>query len=71
MQLMALGIVPDDPDSVAKAFVDLKTELDKEKTARIAAQIKMDMLTQVVKDQKMLANSLPLKSPLSKTRLNT
>jgi hypothetical protein len=71
MQLMALGIVPDDPDSVAKAFVDLKTELDKEKTARIAAQIKMDMLTQVVKDQKTLANSLPLKSPLSKTRLNT
>jgi hypothetical protein len=71
MQLMALGIVPDDPDSVAKAFVDLKTELDKEKTARIAAQIKIDMLTQVVKDQKMLANSLPLKSPLSKTRLNT
>jgi hypothetical protein len=28
---MALGIVSSDPDSAAKAFVDLKTELDKEK----------------------------------------
>jgi hypothetical protein len=28
---MALGIVSGDPDSAAKAFVDLKTELDKEK----------------------------------------
>jgi hypothetical protein len=27
---MTLGIVPGDPDSAAKAFVDLKTELDKE-----------------------------------------
>jgi hypothetical protein len=32
---MALDIVPDDPDSAAKAFVDLKTELDQEKSARI------------------------------------
>jgi hypothetical protein len=28
---MALGIVPDDPNSAAKAFADLKIELDKEK----------------------------------------
>jgi hypothetical protein len=28
---MALGIVPGDPDSAAKAYVDLKIELDKEK----------------------------------------
>jgi hypothetical protein len=40
---MAHGIVPGDPDSTAKAFVDLKTELDKEKTARIAAQIIIDV----------------------------
>jgi hypothetical protein len=30
---MALGIVPDDSDSAAKAFADLKTKLDKEKAA--------------------------------------
>jgi hypothetical protein len=30
---MALGIIPSDPNSAAKAFADLKTELDKEKIA--------------------------------------
>jgi hypothetical protein len=29
---MALGINPGDPDWAAKAFIHLKTELDKEKT---------------------------------------
>jgi hypothetical protein len=33
-QLMALGVVPGDPDSAAKAFTNLKTELDKEKAAQ-------------------------------------
>jgi hypothetical protein len=32
---MALGIVPTDPNLAAKAFVNLKIELDKEKAARI------------------------------------
>jgi hypothetical protein len=32
-QLMALGIIPGDPDSAAKAFADLRDELAKEKTA--------------------------------------
>jgi hypothetical protein len=41
---MALGIIPSDPDSAAKAFTDLKTELDKEKTAQKAAQIEVDTL---------------------------
>jgi hypothetical protein len=36
---MALGIIPGDPDSAAKAFADTKTELDNEKTAEKAAQI--------------------------------
>jgi hypothetical protein len=35
---MALGIVPGDPDSAAKAFVDLKMELDKEKITWKAVQ---------------------------------
>jgi hypothetical protein len=30
---MALGIIPDDSDSAAKAFIELKIELDHEKTA--------------------------------------
>jgi hypothetical protein len=30
---MALGIIPGDPDSAAKAFVDLKADLDEEKAA--------------------------------------
>jgi hypothetical protein len=32
-QIMALGIVPSEPDSTAKAFTDLKVELEKEKAA--------------------------------------
>jgi hypothetical protein len=34
---MALGIIPDDLDSAAKAFPDLKTERDKEKTVQKVA----------------------------------
>jgi hypothetical protein len=30
---MALGIIPANPNSAAKAFADLKTELGKEKAA--------------------------------------
>jgi hypothetical protein len=55
-QLMALGLVPGDPDSAANAFVDLKIELDKEKVACITAQIKIDVLTQTVKDLKISAD---------------
>jgi hypothetical protein len=33
-ELMALGVVPDDPNSATKAFTDLKLELDKEKATR-------------------------------------
>jgi hypothetical protein len=47
---MFLGIVPGDLDSAAKAFIDLKAELEKEKAARETAQAKVDMLTRAVKD---------------------
>jgi hypothetical protein len=60
---MALGIVPSDPDIATKAFVDLKIELDKEKAARIAAQIKIGMLTQEVKDLKISANKFATRIP--------
>jgi hypothetical protein len=69
--LLALGIIHGGPDSAAKAFADLKIELDKKRTARKAAQIEVDMLAWTVQDLKTSAKSLPLKSPLSKTRLNT
>jgi uncharacterized coiled-coil protein SlyX len=51
-QLMALGIVPGDLDLAAKAFPDLKAELDKEKAAQETTQIEVDMLSWVVKDLK-------------------
>jgi hypothetical protein len=55
-QHMALGVVPSVPDSAAKAFADLKAELDKEKAARETAQTEVDMLTWVVKDLKISAD---------------
>jgi hypothetical protein len=54
-QLMALGIVPGDPDSATKAFVDLKTELDIEKAAQKATQIEVDVLSRAVKNLKIWA----------------
>jgi hypothetical protein len=62
-QLMVLGIVPDDPDSLTKAFIDMKTELDKEKTAWIIAQIEIDMLTRVVKDLKISVDMFAARIP--------
>jgi chromosome segregation ATPase len=50
---MALSIVPGDPDLVTKAFADLKTELDKERAARIASQVEIDVLTRAVQDLKI------------------
>jgi hypothetical protein len=55
-QLIALGIVPGNPNSAAKAFADLKIELDQERSARIAARIEIDVLTRAVKDLKIYAN---------------
>jgi hypothetical protein len=50
---MALGIIPTDPDSAAKPFVDLKMDLDKEKATRLAAQIEVDLFPRAVKDLKI------------------
>jgi hypothetical protein len=62
-QVMALGVVPSDPDSATMAFADLKAELDKEKAARIAGQVKIDMLTWAVKDLKISANRFTTQIP--------
>jgi hypothetical protein len=45
---MALGIILGAPGSEAKAFADLKADLDKEKAARVTAQIEADVLSRVV-----------------------
>jgi hypothetical protein len=66
---MALGIVPSDPDLATKAFVDLKIELDKEKAARIAAQIKISMLTQLVKDLKISTDKFAARIPTLKHKV--
>jgi phage-related tail protein len=60
---MALGIIPGDPNSAAKAFADLKTELDKEKIAWKAAQIEVDTLAQAVKDLKISADKFATQIP--------
>jgi hypothetical protein len=60
---MALGIIPGDPDSATKAFVDLKIELDKEMTARKAAQTDIDMLAWAVKDLKISADKFAAQIP--------
>jgi hypothetical protein len=60
---MALGIVPGNPDSAAKAFTDLKIELDKEKAAQIAGQIKINVLTRAVRDLKISADMFAAQIP--------
>jgi chromosome segregation ATPase len=60
---MVLDIVPSDPDSATKAFTDLKTELDNEKTTRKAAEIEVDMLARAVKDLKILADKFTAQIP--------
>jgi hypothetical protein len=60
---VALGIVPGDLDSAAKAFADLKADLDEEKTAQFAVQVEVYLLTRVVRDLKIsadrFANQIP------------
>jgi hypothetical protein len=42
---MALGIILGAPGSEAKAFTNLKADLDEEKAARVIAQIETDVLS--------------------------
>jgi hypothetical protein len=60
---MALSIFPGDPDSVAKAFTDLKIEQDKEKVAQKIAQIEVDTLTWAIKDLKISADKFATQIP--------
>jgi hypothetical protein len=53
---MALGIIPDAPDSALKAFTDLKANLNKEKISRLATQIEVNVLSRAIKDLKISAD---------------
>jgi phage-related tail protein len=53
---MAMGIIPGDLDSVAKAFANLKAKLEKGKVARETAKAEVDILTRSVKDLKISAD---------------
>jgi hypothetical protein len=66
---MVLGIIAGDPDSTAKTFIDLKTELDKEKTTQKAAQIEADMLARVVKDLKISTDKFAAQIPALKDQV--
>jgi hypothetical protein len=60
---MALSIILGAPDSASKPFTDLKENLDKEKIARLPAQIEVDVLSQAVKDIKISADRLTTQIP--------
>jgi hypothetical protein len=60
---MALAIIPSDLGTAAKAFVDLKLGLDKEKAARITTQIEINVLAQAVKDLKIFADRFATRIP--------
>jgi hypothetical protein len=53
---VALDIIPGASDSAAKAFIDLKVDLDEGKAARLIAQIEVDVLSRVVRDLKISAD---------------
>jgi outer membrane murein-binding lipoprotein Lpp len=50
---MALGIIPGDPYLAAKAFANLKVDLDEERATRLAAQVEVNVLTRAVKELKI------------------
>jgi hypothetical protein len=62
-QLMALCMVPSDPNSATKAFADLKDELAKEKGTREIVQAKVDTLTRAVKSLKISADKFTAQIP--------
>jgi hypothetical protein len=61
---MALGIVPGDLDTTAKAFANMKVELEREKAAPEMAHAEVDTLTQAVKDLKIFADKFTAQIPI-------
>jgi outer membrane murein-binding lipoprotein Lpp len=50
---MALGIIIGAPNLAAKAFTNLKADLDEENSARLPCQIEIDVPSRVVRDLKI------------------
>jgi chromosome segregation ATPase len=48
---------------VAKAFADLKADLDEEKVARLIAQVEVDVLSRAIKDLKISADRFATQIP--------
>jgi hypothetical protein len=61
---VALGIIPGAPDSPAKAFPDLKADLDEEKVTQLIAQIDVDVLSRVVRNLKISADRFASQIPI-------
>jgi hypothetical protein len=62
-QLMALSVIPGAPSSEAKAFLDLKVDLDEEKVARVVAEIKPDVLSRAIWDLKISTDRFATQIP--------
>jgi hypothetical protein len=62
-QLMTLGVIPGASGSKAKAFANLKVDLDEEKFAWVTAQIEADVLSRVVQDLKIFADGFATQIP--------
>jgi hypothetical protein len=62
-QLMALGMIVGDPDSVTNAFAVLKEELVKEMAARETAQTEVKTLIRAVGDLKILDDKFVTQIP--------
>jgi chromosome segregation ATPase len=58
-----LGIILGAPDSAAKAFTDLKADLDEEKAAQLTAQIEVNVLSRAVRDLKISADMFAYQIP--------
>jgi hypothetical protein len=68
-QLLALGVIPSAPGSEAKAIADLKADLDEEKATRVAAQVKADVLSSVVRDLKVSTDGFASQIPTLKDKV--
>jgi hypothetical protein len=58
------------PNSAAKAFADLKEEMDKERAVRNIARTEVDTLTQAVKDLKITVDKFVVPIPTLEDKVN-
>jgi hypothetical protein len=61
---MAHGIIPNALDSASKAYADMKADPDREKAARLAAQLEIDVLSRAVKDLEISVDRFATQIPI-------